>query len=165
MKTRTYAVLPFLAATLVGIAACDRSPVDPPHHEELGTVEIVDAGTDEVLATWTPAGWDETRLLTLSHGAQAEDTSARLGVRMWTDDGDVIPLAVGGEYSARYRVVSDPAEILDMDDALDLFRGDEVYLYGHHVEGRTGTAEIAFELFHGSHADAETHPIEVVITD
>lgn len=147
-------------------AGCDRSPVDPADHDELGMVEIVDNDTDQVLATWThDDGWDAAVLTTLSHAAEAQHTRAWLGIRMWTEDGAPIVLSLDGEYSARYRVHSDPGGVLDTSASLDLFQGDSVYLYGRHSEGLTGTAQIAFQLFHGTHSDGDTDPIAVVITD
>jgi hypothetical protein len=159
------AVALMVSAAVIG-TACDRSPVDPPGHEELGTVEIVDPSTNVVLATWThDDGWDEPLATTLSHAAEADRTRAVLGVRMWTEDGHSITLAAGGEYSARYRIHADPDGIIDMDESLDLFHGDHVYVYGYHEEGRTGTAQLVFQLFHGGHSDGDTDPIAFVITD
>lgn len=156
-----------VAATL-GLAACDRSAVEPPGHERLGTVAITDrsASPQVVLATWThTGGWDRTSLGTFSHAAEPDRTRKVLGVRMWTRGGDEIQLVEGGEYEARYFVDADPQTVVDMDPSRELFHGDHVYVFGYHQEGRTGTAQIGFSLWHDGHSDDDTDAIGLVITD
>jgi hypothetical protein len=157
-----------MTVALVAVAACDRSPVDPPGHDQLGTLVITDRGTvpQVVLATWThDGGWDRDVLTTVSHAAEANRTRISLGVRMWFQSGEEVQLSEDGEYGARYGVSADPANVVDMNEALDLFHGDHVHVYGHHIEGRTGTAQLVFVLWHDGHNDGETHPIGLTFTD
>jgi hypothetical protein len=157
-----------VAAGTLMVAGCDRSPVDPPGHSALGTVVIVDrtAIPQVPLATWTHTdGWDRTELTTLSHAAEPDRTRISLGVRMWTQGGQEILLVEGGEYEARYGVTADPDGVIDTDPALDLFHGDHLHVYGFHEEGRTGTAELVFVLWHDGHSDGQTTGIDLTITD
>jgi hypothetical protein len=157
-----------LLLTMAGLAACDRSTVEPPGHALLGTVEILDRSTtpQTVLATWThDGGWDRTILTTLSHGAEEHRTRVSLGARMFTRGGDALQLVEGGEYEVRYGVAADPDNVIDMDESLDRFHGDHVYIFGYHEEGRTGTAQVVFALWHDGHSDGETDPIGVTVTD
>lgn len=157
-----------LAVTVLAATACDRSPVDPPLHPGPGTVEIIDRAqtAQPVIATWThDAGWDQGAQITMSHGAEDHRTRVSLGVRIYRADGQEFELIEDGEYSARYRVLDDPANVIDFDETLGLFHGDHVHLYGFHEEGRTGTAEIRFMLWHDGHSDGETDSIPVIVTD
>jgi hypothetical protein len=170
LRGRTAAVL--VATLLAGVTACDRSPVEPPGHRELGRVEIYNRATtpNTLLATWTHRddgmnGWDRNVLMTLSHGAEATRTRAVLGVRMFTRGGNEITLSETGQYSVRYGVASDPDNIINMDAALDQFHGDHVYVYGFHQEARTGTAPLVFALWHGDHDDGETDAIGFTIAE
>jgi hypothetical protein len=158
------------AGLSVAVAACDRSTVEPPGHALLGTVEILDRSTvpHTTLAIWThEQGWDEDVLITVSHATEPDRTRASLGVRMWNQGGSEITLAEDGEYSARYGIPpgGDPDDVIDMNPALGLFHGDHVHIYGYHEEGRTGTAQVVFALWHDGHSDGDTTPINVVITD
>jgi hypothetical protein len=155
------------AAALLAATACDRSPVEAPGHELLGQVVILDRSTTPhtPLATWTHgAGWDAAELMRVSHATEAHRTRVSLGVQMLNRGGEPIALAQGGEFSARYHVVSDPGGVVDM-DAGSLFHGDHVHVYGHHAEGRAGTARLTFALWHVDHADAETTPIDLTFTE
>ncbi len=154
-----------LAVTLAGATACDRSTVEPPGHEELHQVVIVDRTVTprQDIATWTNGvGWDTDVLMTLSHAAEVDRTRTSLGARMYTQGGEEI--ALGDEYTVQYGVASDPNDVINMDPALDLFHGDHVHIYGHD-DGRTGTAQLVFALWHGGHDDGETDPINFTITD
>jgi hypothetical protein len=155
-----------LAVAIMGVTACGRSPVDPPGHHLLGTVVIIDRPVTprQDIATWThDGGWDTDVLMTLSHAAETNRTRTSLRARMFTRGGDEIELT--GQHSLRYGVAADPDDVLDMDEALGLFHGDHVHIYGHHEEGRTGTAQIVFALWHVDHSDGETDPIGLTITD
>jgi hypothetical protein len=157
-----------VAVSSLAVAACDRSAVDPPGHQALGTVTITDrtAVPQVVLATWThQSGWDRDLLTTVSHATDPNRTRIVLGVRMWTQGGEEIQLVEGGEYEARYEVTADPANVVDMDPGAELFHGDHVYVYGHHVEGRTGTAQLRFLLWHDDHPDGQTDAIALTFTD
>jgi hypothetical protein len=163
---RTLAVAALLPAA--ALAACDRSPIEPHDHHELGHVVILDRSTTPhtPIATWNHAsGWDRTELVTISHATEATRTRVSLGVQMFTRGGQQIQLSSTGEYSARYEVVSDPANVVDMGVAASLFHGDHVHIYGFHQEGRIGSADISFLLWHGSHDDGETSPIRITFTD
>lgn len=156
-----------LAVTLASVAACDRSPVEQVH-PGIGTVAITDRGAvpQVVLATWThDGGWDRDILATVSHAAEGDRTRIVLGVRMWNRADEEYQLVEGGEYEARYGVVSDPASVVDMDPSRELFHGDHVYVYGHHADGRTGTAELRFVLWHDGHSDGETDPVGLTFTN
>jgi hypothetical protein len=162
------------AAAVLGVsvlaAGCDRGVVDPPGHELLGTVHILDRSTvpHSTIATWThDGGWDTDVLVTMSHAADTNQTRVSLGARMWTRGGSEITLTEDGEYSVRYGIPAngDPDNVLNMDTSLGLFHGDHVHIYGHHTEGRTGEASIIFALWHDDHSDGETDPITVVVTD
>jgi len=158
---------PMLALAVVVAAACDRSTVEPPGHELLGTVEILDRSTvpATLLATWTHAGgWDQEELMTLSHATEGHRTRASLEARMWSRGGDPIQLSEDGEHSVRYGPTEGSADIIDMDESRDLFHGDHVHIYGYD-DGRTGTAQIVFALWHGGHSDGETDAIDFTITD
>jgi hypothetical protein len=155
-----------LAVGMAGIAACDRSPVDPPGHNQLGEVVIIDRTVTPrvTLATWThTTGWDTDLLTTLSHATDEDHTRISLGVEMWTQGGQAITLVEGGAYEAQYGVI-DPDDIINMDPALGLFHGDHVHVYGYD-DGRTGEAQLVFALWHGNHDDGVTTPIRIVITD
>ncbi len=157
-----------LAVAMVGLTGCDRDPTEPPGHHLLGTVEILNRATvpHTLLATWThDGGWDTDVLMTLSHGAEDDRTRASLGARMFTRGGEEIELVRDGEYTVRYGPYADPDGVIDMDEALGLFHGDHVHVYGFHQEGRTGTAQLVFALWHGDHADDQTDPIGFTITD
>jgi hypothetical protein len=157
-----------LAVAVLGTTACDRSPVDPPGHAALGTVEILNRATTphSVLATWTHGnGWDRDVLMTLSHAAEDHRTRVSLGARMFTRGGDPIELVSGGEYSVRYGVASDPNNIINMDTSLGLFHGDHVHIYGFNDTRPTGTAQLVFALWHDGHSDGETDPIGITITN
>lgn len=157
-----------LAIAVAGVAACDRDPVDPPGHALLGTVEILNRATTphSVLATWTwDGGWNQDILTTMSHAAEDHRTRVSLGARMFTRGGDAIELTEDGEYSVRYGVATDPANVINMNEALGLFHGDHVHIYGFNDEARTGTAQIVFALWHDGHSDGETDPIGVTVTD
>jgi hypothetical protein len=162
------------AAAVLGVsviaAGCDRGVVDPPGHQLLGTVEILDRSTvpHSTIATWIhDSGWDTDVLVTMSHAADTNQTRVSLGARMWTRGGSEITLTEDGEYSVRYGIPAngDPDNVLNMDTSLGLFHGDHVHIYGHHTEGRTGEASIIFALWHDDHSDGETDPITVVVTD
>jgi hypothetical protein len=170
MTKRSLATVVAVLAVAVVAAACGRSTVEPPGHALLGIVEILDRSTvpHTTLATWTyQQGWDEDVLITLSHATEPDRTRASVGVRMWNRGGSEIALVEDGEYSARYGIPpgGDPDDVIDMDPALGLFHGDHVHIYGYHEEGRTGTAQVIFALWHDGHSDGETTPIDVVITD
>jgi hypothetical protein len=150
------------------LAACDRSPTEPPDHHQLGTVVILDRATTPrtVLATWThTGGWDRQDLMTISHSTEANRTRVSLGAQMFTRGGEEITLSSAGEYSLRYGVHADPAGVIDMNVAASLFHGDHIHLYGFHLERRTGTAEVVFALWHGDHDDGVTSPIRVNFVD
>jgi hypothetical protein len=168
MRKSRRIVTGLMALAVAGAAACDRSPVDPPGHALLGTVEILDRSTTPhtVLATWThPAGWDTGVLTTMSHAAEGHRTRVSLGARMLTRGGDAIVLTQDGEFSVRYGVASDPGNVINMDESLGLFHGDHVHIYGFNAEGRTGTAQLVFALWHDGHSDGETDPIGITVTD
>jgi hypothetical protein len=163
-----------LAIAVLGVsvlaAGCGRGVVDPPGHRLLGTVEILDRSTvpHSTLATWKhDGGWTVIKPITMSHAAEDHRTRISLGARMWTQGGSEIALTEDGEYSVRYGIPAngDPDDVINMDTSLDLFHGDHVYIFGHHLEGRTGQAEIIFALWHDGHADGETDPITVLVTD
>jgi hypothetical protein len=163
-----------LAVAVLGVsvlaAGCGRGVVDPPGHRLLGTVEILDRSTvpHSTLATWKhDGGWTVIKPITMSHAAEDHRTRISLGARMWTQGGSEITLTEDGEYSVRYGIPAngDPDDVINMDTSLDLFHGDHVYIFGHHLEGRTGQAEIIFALWHDGHADGETDPITVLVTD
>jgi hypothetical protein len=165
MKKRRPMMTALLALAVAGAAGCDRSPVDPPGHDRLGKVEILDRSVvpNVVIATWTyPDGWAENLLTTLSHSTEEDRTRVSLGVRMYTRGGQEFALVEDGEYEARYGV-SDPDNVINMDPALGLFHGDHVHIYGYHQEGRTGTAQITFALWHDDHDDGTTHPIAIEV--
>jgi hypothetical protein len=158
------AVIPALALA----TACDRSPTDPIGHNELGQVVILDRSTvpHTPIATWNHAtGWDRTDLMTVSHATEANRTRVSLGAQMFTRGGQAITLSSDGEYSVRYGVSADPNSVVDMNVGAELFHGDHVHIYGHHVEGRTGTADLVFALWHVDHSDGETTPIRITFTD
>jgi hypothetical protein len=164
--TRRLALAALAPAAL--LTACDRSPVDAPDHSQLGQVIILDRSTvpHTPLATWTHnTGWNTQNLMTVSHATEDHRTRVSLGARMFTRGGDEITLSSTGEYSLRYGVQSDPAGVIDLDVAADLFHGDHVHIYGHHANRRTGTAEILFALWHGDHDDGLTTPIRITFTD
>lgn len=153
---------------VAALAACDRSVTDPHGHDELGRVVILDRSTSPhtPIATWNHAtGWDRAELMTVSHAAEASRTRVSLGVQMFNRGNQQIPLSSTGEYSARYEVAADAAGVIDMDVAANLFHGDHVHIYGFHQERRTGSAEIRFLLWHGSHDDGATSPIRITFTD
>jgi hypothetical protein len=157
-----------LALSLVSLAACERSVVDPPGHRSLGTVAIYDRGASpqQLLATWTHLdGWQPATLGEVSHATEATRTRIVLGVRMWTQGGDEIQLVEDGEYEARYMVHADPDNVVDMDSANERFHGDHVYVFGYHAEGRTGTAQLVFQLWHDGHSDGDTDPISLTFAD
>jgi hypothetical protein len=162
------------AAVVLGVsviaAGCDRGVVDPPGHQLLGTVEILDRSTvpHSTIATWThDGGWDTDVLATMTYDPNATRTRVSLGARMWTRGGSELTLTEDGEYSVRYGIAAngDPDDVINMDTSLGLFHGDHVHIYGHHLPGRTGQADIIFALWHDDHADGETDPITVVVTD
>jgi hypothetical protein len=162
MKKPRLMTTALLAVAVAGVAACDRSPVDPPGHDRLGTVEVLDRSVvpNVVIATWTyPDGWDQDVLTTLSHSTEEHRTRVSLGVRMFTRGGQQFELVEDGEYEVRYGV-TDPSNVINMDESLGLFHGDHVHIYGHQ-DGRTGTAQIVFALWHGDHDDGTTHPIAI----
>jgi hypothetical protein len=101
----------------------------------------------------------------MSHDAEDHRTRVSLGARMFTRGGEQIELASDGEYSVRYGVASDPNNVINMDQALGLFHGDHVHIYGFNEERRTGTAQIVFALWHDGHSDGETDPIGVIVMD
>jgi hypothetical protein len=149
-------------------AACDRSVVEPPDHNQLGQVVILDRSTvpHTPLATWThDGGWNTQDLMTVSHATEDHRTRVSLGARMYTRGGEEITLSSAGEYSLRYGVQSDPAGVIDMDVGAELFHGDHIHIYGHHADRRTGTAELVFALWHGDHDDGLTSPIRITFVD
>jgi hypothetical protein len=167
MKRNLFRLSTILLLGATATVACDRSPVDPPGHELLGTVAILDrsAVPQVVLATWTfNGGWDRDVLKIISHADEQDRTRASLGVRMWTRGGEEIELTRDGEYGARYGVAADPNNVVNMDESLGLFHGDHVHVYGFHEEARTGTATLVFVLWHDGHSDGETDPIGVTFS-
>jgi hypothetical protein len=155
------------AVALMSLAGCDRSPVEPPGHRSLGTVALYDLvnASHVAAATWTHTGGWQGTLAPVSHAAEADRTRAVFGVRMWTQGGEEIQLSESGEYSARYRVDSDPANVVNMTSAFDRYHGDHVYVFGYHQEGRTGTAQLIFQLFHDGHSDGDTDAIAITFVD
>lgn len=156
------------AAAVAVVAGCDRSTTEPIDHSQLGQVVILDRSTvpHTPLATWNhDSGWDTQDLMTVSHATEDHRTRVSLGAQMFTRGGDAITLSSAGEYSFRYGVQSDPDNVIDMDVGANLFHGDHVHIYGYHEEGRTGTAQIVFALWHGDHDDGLTSPINITFVD
>jgi hypothetical protein len=168
MKHRIGARLAALALVpVLALAACDRSPVRNNDHEQLGRVVILDRSTTPhtPLATWThTGGWDRAELMQVSHGREDHRTRVSLGAQMFTRGDQQIELSRTGEYSVRYGVASDPGNVVDMSYD-NIFHGDHVHIYGHHADGRTGTTQIVFSLWHVDHSDGETTPIAITFTD
>jgi hypothetical protein len=153
-----------LAAPLLALAACERSPTGVDDHQLLERVVILDRSTvpHTPVATWNRAtGWDRATLMQVSHAAEANRTRVSLGVQMFNRGGEQVALTRDGEYSVRYGVQSDPSGVVDMNRTEELFHGDHVYIYGRNDTRRTGTAQIVFELWHIDHSDAETTPIGI----
>jgi hypothetical protein len=162
-RTAAFAVvIPTLA-----FAACDRTPFDPhDDHELLGQVVILDRSTvpHTPIVTWNhDTGWDRDELMSVSHGTDATRTRVSLGAQMFNRGGT--PIELGGEYSLRYGVTSDPDNVIDMGVSANLFHGDHVHIYGFHEEARVGVAEIIFALYHVDHSDGETEAIGIRFTE
>jgi hypothetical protein len=153
-----------LAAPLLALAACERSPTGVDDHAALGQVVILDRSTvpHTPIATWNHAtGWDRATLTQVSHAAEANRTRVSLGAQIFTRGGEQVELTRDGEYSVRYGVASDLSGVVDMNRTEELFHGDHVHIYGRNDTRATGTAQIVFALWHIDHSDGETAPIGI----
>jgi hypothetical protein len=146
--------------SLTALTACDRHPTDG-GHPLLGKVEILDRSQTgrPVIATWTHDGGWEGSIPQISLSADPPRIS--LGARMYSRDGTERPFDTG-EYSVRYYVPSNaPQGILNMNQALGLFHGDHVHLYGQ----SPGETQVRFVLWHINHDDGETGSIPVQVVE
>jgi hypothetical protein len=146
--------------SLTALTACDRHPHDG-GHPLLGKVEILDRAQTgrPVVATWTHTGGWEGALPEISLSATQPRIS--LGARMYSQDGTERPFDTG-EYSVRYYVPSSaPQGVLNTNEALGLFHGDHVHLYGQSA----GTTQVRFVLWHVNHDDGETGSIAVHVVE
>jgi hypothetical protein len=153
-------VLVTLPAALL-VSACGRTPSELGDHT-LGRVDIMDrtqAG-HPVVATWQQgAGWSGALpAISLS----APQARLELGARITSAAGVERPLTAGGEYSVRWDMAPNaPAGIVAAGDQPGArFHGDYVHVYGL----TAGTTQIRFLLWHFSHADGATPPIDVTVT-
>jgi hypothetical protein len=140
-------------------AACDRHPHGPEDHAAPVGAELVNRATGARLA-WTHgtgAGmhWDGA----LPHIHTGDELA--VNVRFLRADGTAITL--GGEYTVRARLAEQQRD--GRVGAPGIVRLEN---HGDHVDitGLTnGETYIVFDLWHGSHADWYTPPIEVEVDD
>jgi hypothetical protein len=150
---RTLFLLPVLL--LAGVSGCDRSPSDTGEHT-LGEVRLHE-GTPQgaVVATWTAnGGWSPGFLeLRLS----APESRLALGVRAFTAGGRERTL--GGSYSMRWSLAAGAMTgvVVNDDSAGQRFLGDQIRIYGL----APGTTRIQVVLWHSTHEDGATDPLEI----
>lgn len=118
------------------------------HHVD--TVRIFDRGPDphEEVADWHDEDW---------HGEIPSipvDEALSLGAEFIDDDGNEADL--DHDFELRARIGDGEPEIFTVD-----YHGDHIHLIGDEA----GETEIVFQLWHDDHADFETTPIDVSVTN
>jgi hypothetical protein len=144
-----------LLVPLLAVAACERSPTGEDHAGEVVAIELYDRANPTQRLAWTDGQgaamhWDGA-LPTLQVGQEIA-----VNVRFLRRNGAEIPL--GGSYTVRARPAGQATGSAQTAWENAVVR---VEAHGDHVDiiGRAaGETQVAFLLWHGSHADWDAAP-------